>query len=225
VKTILGVSTDSEDCEASQTAWEQHGYNVSWAHSISEVIARLSYGEQYLFIGINEDTIDFWNQLPTLRTMTETPIFVITSTYTTLKKSKALDLGADAYDSFADSITENICGALSLLNARTRAAEQAKNDERITIGDITLFPIQREVLVSDKEIKLTKTEFDVLYFLMINHRYVMTYEQIYCNVWKNEYDESANNVIKTIIQKTRSKVGRYIVSVRGVGYRFTTNSR
>jgi CheY-like chemotaxis protein len=133
VKTILGVSTDLEDCETSQTAWEQHGYSVLWAHSMREAIARLLYGEQYLFIGINEDTIDFWSELPTMRNVTETPIFIITSSYTTLKKSKALDLGADAYDSFADCIAENICGALSLLNAQTRAAEQAKNDERITL--------------------------------------------------------------------------------------------
>jgi DNA-binding response OmpR family regulator len=226
MKTILAVSTDLEDYRRSTQAWGRHGYSVFRVDTMHEAITRLSHGEKFLFIGINEDNIDFWAQLPTMRKITDTPIYIITSTYNTEKKAKALRLGADGYDPFAENLEENVSGALALLEARSRAAvKNEKPVEAVTYNNIIVLPDNRDVFVGDSKVTLTKTEFDVLFYLMSNRGRVLSFEQIYSHVWGEEHDEAVNESVRTVIKRIRHKIDgqetehSFIENVRGVGYR------
>jgi len=212
--------------QAVNASMGRHGYNVLRVDTMHGAITRLSHGEKFLFIGINEDNIDFWVQLPTMRKITDTPIYIITSAYNTEKKAKALRLGADGYDPFDDNLEENVYGALALLEARSRAAVKIdKPVEIITYGNIFILPTNREVFVGDSEVKLTKTEFDVLYYLMSNRGRVLSFEQIYSRVWGEGHDEAVNESVRTVIKRIRHKIDgqetehSFIENVRGVGYR------
>lgn len=71
-------------------------------------------------------------------------------------------------------------------------------------------------------------EFDILYFLISHKEQVFTKEQIYENVWGYDYPADPNN-LTSFIRKLRKKIEpepdrpRYIVIVRGVGYKYTEN--
>ena len=77
-------------------------------------------------------------------------------------------------------------------------------------------------------IQLTAKEFDLLYFLISHKEQVFTKEQIYENVWGYDYPADPNN-LTSFIRKLRKKIEpepdrpRYIVTVRGVGYKYTEN--
>ena len=77
-------------------------------------------------------------------------------------------------------------------------------------------------------IQLTAKEFDILYFLISHKEQVFTKEQIYENVWGYDYPADPNN-LTSFIRKLRKKIEpepdrpRYIVIVRGVGYKYTEN--
>jgi DNA-binding response OmpR family regulator len=226
LKMILAVSTDLEDYKHSTEAWGKHGYSVLRVDTMYDAIKRLSDGETFLFIGINEDTTDFWGQLPIMRDITSIPIFIITSTYNTEKKAKALTLGADGYDPFADDLEENVHGALALLEARSRTIEQRKTIIKLIFYDnILISPTHRHVFIGIKEAGLTKTEFDVLYYLMNNRRRVLTFKQIYRHVWGEDYDISVNNAVKNVVKRIRNKIdskganSSFIENVHGIGYR------
>ena len=91
--------------------------------------------------------------------------------------------------------------------------------------DLIIDPSYRKVLLKGKELELTRREFDLLYYLANRSGQVLSREQIYNAVWKNEadynVDESVKSCIKTLRKKLISHNWDYIQNVRGVGYRFS----
>ena len=95
------------------------------------------------------------------------------------------------------------------------------------ITDISINPYTREVLNEDgSQVHLTAREFDLLYFLYIHRGQVFTKEQIYEKVWGYDNAPDASN-LSSFIRKLRLKIEpypdnpRYIVTVWGVGYKFS----
>ena len=82
----------------------------------------------------------------------------------------------------------------------------------------------KKVTIDGKEIKLTPTEYNILMFLAKNKGKVFSIEEIYQNVWKDEYFIS-DNVIAVHIRHIREKIEinpkepRYLKVIWGVGYK------
>lgn len=95
------------------------------------------------------------------------------------------------------------------------------NDVIIEAG-ITLYPLKRSCLVDRKSIELTKREFDLLYYLMLNKSMTFTREQILNNVWGYDFFGEIRT-IDTHIKQLRIKLKEkaYLIqTVHKVGYRF-----
>ena len=71
---------------------------------------------------------------------------------------------------------------------------------------------------------MTAKEFDALHLLITNRKRVMTFETISCQVWGEEYIgvsvKAIHNLMSRLRQKLQIKPDEYIVSIRGVGYKF-----
>ena len=96
-------------------------------------------------------------------------------------------------------------------------------NEIIRFQNLIIDVSRRQVLKDDKEISLTKTEFNLLYYFAKHNGQTLTKEQIYMNVWNGEYVVDDRNII-THIQRLRQKIednSEYIHTIRGVGYRFS----
>ena len=90
--------------------------------------------------------------------------------------------------------------------------------------NMTLSLMQRSVYIGNVLLRLTRQEFNLLYYLMLNKGIVITYEQIGVAVWGVERDSSTYHSIKNLVQRLRAKIttagggSAIIQNMRGVGY-------
>lgn len=95
-------------------------------------------------------------------------------------------------------------------------------------GDLYFCLEEREVSVRGKKVDLSAREFNTLYLLLMNRKRVMTFETLAYHVWGEEYIENELTAIHNIMSRLRQKlkispdIPDYIISVRGVGYKFDT---
>lgn len=108
---------------------------------------------------------------------------------------------------------------------RTYRVEETKLLSELYFDNLSISPDRREVTRNNRKIKLTFTEFEILYLLAQNPDKVFSKEQIYDIVWKEPYSGDYNIVmshIRNIREKIEDNASKpvYIQMVWGVGYRF-----
>jgi DNA-binding response OmpR family regulator len=144
---------------------------------------------------------------------------IITARSTVGDKIKGLDLGADDYLAKPFSLAE--------MHSRMLAIGRRKFGLRSSIASIGAFTFDihaRKVRYGKEEITLTRKEFDVLHYLILNKNKVLTRLQLAEHIWGNILeDESESNYIDVHIKNIRKKLGVYeepdwLETVRGVGY-------
>lgn len=110
-----------------------------------------------------------------------------------------------------------------LQNLLLESSEESVNEKGILIlqPGVWLDEKRRSVWEYDKEIPVTRREYDVLHMLFRNKGCVLTYEQIYTRVWKEEYYEGRNSVI-CLMSRLRKKLKAVscISSIREIGYMY-----
>ena len=141
-------------------------------------------------------------------------IIMLTALGDTKDKVRGLKSGADDYVVKPFETEELLARIEALLRRRG-----VKRDEVLEYGPIKLFPALRRVEVNGEEIKLSKTEFDLLEYLMRNAEIVLSKERILDAVWKDEFYGS--NVVEVYVNYLRKKLkdaGKLLKTVWGVGY-------
>lgn len=152
----------------------------------------------------------------TIRKESNIPIIVLTAKDEIFSKIALLDLGADDY------ITKPF--VIGELLARIRVIfrnKQTFTDKKILkFENISLNLNTKEVLLDDTLITLTKTEYNLLHYLMINKNLVLSRENILENVWGYDYFGDGK-IIDMYIKALRKKLdpeSKYIKTIRGFGY-------
>ncbi|MDX2271699.1 MAG: response regulator transcription factor [Cyanobacteriota bacterium] len=146
-----------------------------------------------------------------------TPIIFLTARGEVTERVTGLDAGADDYVVKPFSIEE----LLARIRARIRHTQE-QNDHLLRFGDLTLNRTTREVLRGSRAIDLTPTEFDLLEYLLMHPRQVLTRERILEKVWGYDF-MGDSNIIEAYIRYLRIKLEqegepRLLQTVRGVGY-------
>lgn len=108
--------------------------------------------------------------------------------------------------------------------------ETLKYDEQplteIQEGELYFCPELRKVRIGNTEIELTVKEFDALQLLILNRKRVLTFEVLAYHIWGEEYIGVTAKTIHNLMGRLRQKLQvsshgpEYIISVRGVGYKF-----
>lgn len=111
---------------------------------------------------------------------------------------------------------------------RTYRIEETKLLSELYFDNLSISPDKREVTRNNRQIKLTFTEFEILYLLAQNPGKVFSKGLIYDIVWKEPYSGDYNIVmshIRNIREKVEDNPSKpvYIQTVWGVGYRFNKN--
>jgi DNA-binding response OmpR family regulator len=145
------------------------------------------------------------------------PILLLTARVTVADKVLGLDLGADDYLTKPFAFEELLARVRALL--RRGAPTQPAI---LTIADLRLDPVTREVSRGNKQIELTAKEFALLEFLLRRRDQVLSRTVIAQHVWGIDYD-TFTNVIDVYVNYLRRKIDngfepKLIHSVRGVGY-------
>lgn len=170
--------------------------------------------------------IDGFQVLKKIRETSNIPVLMLTAKSDEDDKISGLRLGADDYLTKPFSINELMARVNSLIRRYTMLNPAFITDmDCIIINGMIIDKINRIVSINNIPVQLTSKEFDLLSFLASNKGRVFTKKQIYTQVWEEEYAFDDSNIM-SFISKLRKKIEPdpnhpfYILTVRGVGYRF-----
>jgi two-component system KDP operon response regulator KdpE len=141
-----------------------------------------------------------------------------------MSKVKGLEMGADDYLTKSFSHLELFARIKSVLRRAELPAPISALPQFVS-GDMTVNFDSREVTVAGAPVKLTPTEYKLLYQLVRNAGRVMPFETLLSKVWGDEY-RGDMDYLKTYVSRLRKKLGddpdnpHHIITERSVGYRF-----
>jgi two-component system response regulator MprA len=155
-----------------------------------------------------------------LRAADEVPIIMLTARDATSDKVQGLEAGADDYITKPFEFDELFARIKAAL--RRRDAGKSGGAELITVGDLTVNPLSREVTRGGRAINLTAREFELLEFLARHAGEVVSKETLFERVWGYNFDVESD-AIKVYVSYLRKKLNAngerdLIHAVRGVGY-------
>ena len=169
--------------------------------------------------------IEGFEALRQIRAFSNVPVIILTVRNSEMDKVKGLELGADDYIIKPFSPGELLARVMAVLR-RSQMPELKGNEKPIVAGKLSINLATREVFRSGKPIKLTPTEYNLLYQLARNEGRVLTHRMLLEKVWGPDYVDSTD-YLKVYIQRLREKLEddssnpRLLRSERGVGYMFT----
>ena len=169
--------------------------------------------------------IDGFQILQKIRDTSNIPVLMLTAKSSEEDKVFGLRLGADDYLTKPFGINELLARVNSLIRRYTTLNPFTADIDSISLKDMVIDKLNRTVTVKGIPVLLTGKEFDLLLFLASNKGRVFTKKQIYSQVWEEEYAFDDSNIM-SFISKLRKKIEPdpdhpfYILTVRGVGYRF-----
>lgn len=149
------------------------------------------------------------------------PVLVLTAKDKEYDKVAGLDGGADDYMTKPFSVLELLARVRSLLR---RTQEDGRPEEKLLeFGPLSINTAAREVKVGKKEVILTYKEYELLAYLAENRSRVVSRDELLDKLWDWRADVETRTLdihIKTLRQKLGEEGGKYIKTVRSVGYRF-----
>jgi two-component system, OmpR family, response regulator MprA len=148
-----------------------------------------------------------------------TPILMVTARTETLDRVSGLDAGADAYLAKPFEPDELLANVRALLR---RVAMHTDLPPMLNVGDLRVDEAARRAWRSDRELDLTRTEFDLLVVLVRNAGIVVTHSAIYESVWEYDFGPESKT-LQVYISYLRRKLDQpgetpLLHTVRGVGY-------
>ncbi|MCL4297719.1 MAG: response regulator transcription factor [Anaerolineae bacterium] len=173
--------------------------------------------------------LDGFETLRIIRETSTVPVIMLTVRDEEEDKVRGLELGADDYVTKPFSPRE-LSSRIKAVLRRTEL-DNPDSSSLVVVDDYLQIDFgKRQVFAGGKEVKLRPTEYRLLYHLVQNAGQVMTHEMILNKVWGYEYrDES--QYVRLYITYLRQKIEpdpsnpRYILTERGVGYRFVDFER
>ena len=146
-----------------------------------------------------------------------TPVLVLSSKGESIEKVEALDAGADDYMQKPFSNIELMARIRVLLRR-----ESKQKQSQITIDNLSINLSTREILVDSESVRLSKKEFELLEFLLLNSNVILTRYQINEHLNRDFDAFRSSNLVDAHIKNLRKKLGTastVIQTVRGVGFR------
>jgi len=146
------------------------------------------------------------------------PVLILSAKATVDDRVKGLQAGGDDYLVKPFAFSEMLARVQALIRRSTHSSEPT----RLTVGDLTLDLLNREVTRAGKVIELQAREFALLEFLMRQAGRVATKTMILEHVWNYSFDPQTN-VVDVLVCRLRNKIDKdfekkMIHTLRGVGY-------
>lgn len=226
---VIIIDDDKELCTLMKKCVEQENLTAIIANGGIEGLQMLEGNKNVcslIILDIMMPDLDGFQVLQQVRQTSNVPVLMLTAKSDEEDKVSGLRMGADDYLTKPFSINELMARVNSLIRRYTllNPISSTETDCMVFQG-MTIDNLNRLVFVNDVQVELTGKEFDLLSFLAANKGKVFTKKQIYTHVWEEEYAFDDSNIM-SFISKLRKKIEPdpehpfYILTVRGVGYRF-----
>jgi two-component system, OmpR family, alkaline phosphatase synthesis response regulator PhoP len=227
-RRILVVEDDASISLGLRMNLEAEGYQVQVADDGETGLALARQGSHDLVV--LDVMLPKLNGLEVLRELRAegrmVPIIVLSARGAEMDKVVGLELGAEDYITKPFGLAELLARVRAVLR-RDALARPAPTRETTRIGDIEIRHASRQVFRGAAPVDLTATEFDVLWCLVQAGGRVLSREEILSHVWGPAHHGTVRTIDNFLLQ-LRNKLEedpqdpRYLITVRGVGYRLRT---
>lgn len=225
---VLIIDDDKELCALMKKCIEQEKLSAVTVYNGIEGVRLIDENKDsysLIILDVMLPDIDGFQILQKIRDTSNIPVLMLTAKSSEEDKVFGLRLGADDYLTKPFGINELLARVNSLIRRYTTLNPFTADIDSISLKDMVIDKLNRTVTVKDIPVLLTGKEFDLLLFLASNKGRVFTKKQIYSQIWEEEYAFDDSNIM-SFISKLRKKIEPdpdhpfYILTVRGVGYRF-----
>ena len=203
----------------------REGYDVITAPSLSEGRNHLnssSFSLILLDLMLPDGSgLDLCREIKSDKEKVATPIIILTAKDDEVDKVVGFELGADDYVTKPFSVRELILRIKAVLKRGERKQENLEVQRQF--GELLIDVDSHEVFVNEQSITLTALEFKLLRQLVDRRGRVQSRDQLLSDVWGYSADVTTRTV-DTHIKRLREKLGsmgKYVQTIRGVGYKFT----
>ncbi|MCX7654131.1 MAG: response regulator transcription factor [Fervidobacterium sp.] len=214
---ILIVEDERILAESLQKALKTEGFDADVVHGINDMYRKLENNEyDLLLLDLMLPDGNAINEVQTIRNeFPETGIIIISAKNTDIDKILGIELGADDYVGKPFNPREVVARVKAYFR-RTKGIKEV-----IRYGKLEIYPSDYVVTYNGQPVELTSKEFEILRLLAQRPDRVFSREEILEAVWTDEF-EVFDRVVDVHINSLRKKLGKnWIVTVRGVGYKFS----
>ena len=224
---ILVVDDEKEIADVVELYLKSDQYNIFKFYTGEDALACIKNTKIDLAIlDVMLPDIDGFEILKKIREKYTFPVIMLTAKVEYMDKITGLTLGADDYIPKPFNPLELVARVKAQLRRYTQYNDVGKNEgDIIDFGALFLNRTSHECIYYDKELTLTPIEFDILWLLCENRGKVISSEELFRTVWKEQYYKNSNNTVMVHIRHLREKMSEptgksdFIKTVWGVGYR------
>jgi DNA-binding response OmpR family regulator len=205
---------------------EKEGYKVITAQDGETALSQAEMTEiDLVLLDIGLPRLNGFEVCRRVREFSTVPIIMLTALGQEADKVKGLELGADDYLTKPFGVQELLARIKAVLR-RTKLPSTVKHQPVFVCGGFTMNVAQRRVLAhGGKEVKLSPTEYKLLYELVTNAGKVVQHQDLLARVWGREYRDETE-YLRVYVRYLRQKIEDdpskpvLILTEAGVGYRF-----
>ena len=227
-KRILIVDDDDEIRELLEFDISQSGYHVDTASDGMEGLNKvLNNSYDLVILDVMMPKMNGFDVCKHIRqARISIPILMLTAKGTIGDKTVGFDAGVDDYLVKPFDIQEVLLRIRVLLRRNTVVKEDSLSNEILEEGDIEILPETLECIIINKKIKLTPTEFEILYCLLQHFNTPVTLATLLDEVWGYDSNEDVR-MLRVHVGGLRNKIEtdtkcpKYLHTVTNVGYKLT----
>ncbi len=224
-RTVLVIEDEPALSDAIKYSLERDGYDVYVADDgIAGLELLRTHNPDVVLLDLMLPSLSGLDVLRTLRTRSSVPVIIVTAKDSEGDKVAGLELGADDYVTKPFSMRELVARVGANLR---RSSVQVESDDVVLVGGDVKVDVGRHVTtVRGKEVELRPKEFALLELLLMRGGKLVTRDDLIAEVWGYDYFGDTKT-LDVHIKRLRSKIEvdpkhpEYIVTVRGMGYKFS----
>ena len=233
---IMFVDDDEDIVDMIDSYMTSEGYKIIPAYDGESALRIFNQTQQsensedrihLILLDIMMPKIDGFDVCREIRKTSNVPIVMLTAKTEDIDKIIGLELGADDYMVKPFNPRELLARIRSVIRRSYSPNEESpgSSDGVLVYGDFRIDPARRSASIRERDLKLTATEFDLLYFLVKRAGKVFTRRQLIDHIWNSDYcigERTVDVHIRRLREHVEEVPSRphYILTVWGVGYKF-----
>ena len=201
---------------------EFEGYQVTEAGDGMEAVEICKHERfDILILDVMMPELDGFSACREIRKNCDTPVLMLSARGEEYDRIHGFELGIDDYVVKPFSPKELMMRVQAILK---RSQPQEAKKDIVTLEGLTVDFTGRLVYIDDQKVDMSPKEYDLFFYLVRNRNIALTRENLITNVWGYDFygdDRTLDTHIK-LLRKRLGPYSHYIVTLRGVGYRFET---
>jgi DNA-binding response OmpR family regulator len=229
-RRVLVVDDDRNILQLVRMYLEKDGYQVEVGHDGQQALDLVrSFKPDLIVLDLMLPGVDGVEVCKRVRWESDVPIIMLTARTTEMDKLFGLDLGADDYVTKPFSPRELLARIRAVLR-RAPGGDELSGPEELTVGPVVIYPRRRQVVVGERPVSLTPTEFNLLKVMAMAPGQVFTRAQLIEKAFGYDFEGFERNVdvhITGLRRKLEAEIGKgkLIKTIYGLGYKLEPDLR